>query len=38
MLILGFKEGHDGAVAAIEDGRLLFSLEAEKDSFPGTTG
>lgn len=34
MLILSFKEGHDGAVAAIEDGRLLFSLEAEKDSFP----
>lgn len=34
MLILGFKEGHDGAIAAIEDGRLLFSLEAEKDSFP----
>ncbi|WP_405749606.1 proline dehydrogenase [Streptomyces sp. NBC_01411] len=34
MLVLGFKEGHDGAIAAIEDGRLLFSLEAEKDSFP----
>ncbi|QER90438.1 carbamoyltransferase C-terminal domain-containing protein [Streptomyces tendae] len=34
MLILSFKEGHDGAVSAIEDGRLLFSLEAEKDSFP----
>ncbi|WP_329570519.1 carbamoyltransferase C-terminal domain-containing protein [Kitasatospora sp. NBC_01266] len=34
MLILGFKEGHDGAIAAIDDGRLLFSLEAEKDSFP----
>ncbi|OZM71762.1 proline dehydrogenase [Amycolatopsis antarctica] len=34
MLILGFKEGHDGAVVAIEDGRLLFSMEAEKDSFP----
>lgn len=34
MLILSFKEGHDGAVVAVEDGRLLFSLEAEKDSFP----
>ncbi len=34
MLILSFKEGHDGAVAAIEDGNLLFSLEAEKDSYP----
>ncbi|GAA5198344.1 nodulation protein U [Rugosimonospora acidiphila] len=34
MLILSFKEGHDGGIAAIEDGRLLFSLEAEKDSFP----
>ncbi|MGV9311911.1 carbamoyltransferase C-terminal domain-containing protein [Streptomyces sp. NPDC003691] len=33
MLILSFKEGHDGAIAAVEDGRLLFSLEAEKDSF-----
>ncbi|QWF83907.1 carbamoyltransferase C-terminal domain-containing protein [Amycolatopsis sp. CA-230715] len=34
MLILSFKEGHDSAVAAIEDGRLLFVLESEKDSFP----
>ena len=34
MLILSFKEGHDGAIVAIEDGELLFSLEAEKDSFP----
>ncbi|WP_338925275.1 proline dehydrogenase [Mycetohabitans endofungorum] len=33
MLILSFKPGHDGAVAAIEDGNLLFSFEAEKDSF-----
>ena len=38
MLILSFKEGHDGTVAAIEDGRLLFSLEAEKDSFPRYSG
>jgi hydroxymethyl cephem carbamoyltransferase len=34
MLILSFKEGHDGAVVAIEDGKLLFALEAEKDSYP----
>ncbi|MFC9862544.1 MULTISPECIES: carbamoyltransferase C-terminal domain-containing protein [unclassified Streptomyces] len=33
MLILSLKEGHDGAIAAVEDGKLLFSLEAEKDSF-----
>jgi hydroxymethyl cephem carbamoyltransferase len=26
------KPGHDGAVAAVEDGNLLFSLEGEKDS------
>lgn len=32
MLILSFKPGHDGTIAAIEDGKLLFSLEAEKDS------
>lgn len=34
MLILAMKEGHDGGVVAIEDGRLLFALEAEKDNFP----
>jgi hydroxymethyl cephem carbamoyltransferase len=34
MLILSLKGGHDGTLAAIDDGRLLFSLEAEKDSFP----
>lgn len=33
MLIIAMKPGHDGTVAAIEDGRLLCSLEAEKDSF-----
>ncbi|MGN9908682.1 carbamoyltransferase C-terminal domain-containing protein [Phytohabitans sp. LJ34] len=32
MLILSFKEGHDGTIAAIDNGALLFSLEAEKDS------
>lgn len=34
MLILSVKEGHDGGIAAIEDGRLLFALEAEKDNYP----
>lgn len=33
MRILGMKPGHDGAVALIEDGNLVFSLEGEKDSF-----
>jgi hydroxymethyl cephem carbamoyltransferase len=32
-LIVAMKPGHDGTITAIEDGRLLFSLEAEKDSF-----
>ena len=32
MLVLAVKPGHDGSVAAVEDGRLLFSLEGEKDS------
>ncbi|MFD7898241.1 carbamoyltransferase N-terminal domain-containing protein [Streptomyces sp. NPDC059743] len=30
MLICGIKASHDGAVAVIEDGRLLFSVEIEK--------
>jgi len=30
MRICGIKFGHDGAVAVIEDGRLLFSVELEK--------
>lgn len=34
MLILSLKGGHDGTLAAIDNGKLLFSLEAEKDSFP----
>ena len=34
MLILGLKEGHDGGIVAIEDGKLLFALEAEKDNYP----
>jgi hydroxymethyl cephem carbamoyltransferase len=33
MLIVAMKPGHDGTITAIEDGRLLYSLEAEKDSF-----
>ncbi|AXB41655.1 3'-hydroxymethylcephem-O-carbamoyltransferase [Amycolatopsis albispora] len=34
MLIVAFKPGHDGAVAAIGDRRLRYSLESEKDSRP----
>ena len=34
MRILGLNPGHDGAAALLEDGRLAWSLEAEKDSFP----
>ncbi|MGW2105793.1 carbamoyltransferase N-terminal domain-containing protein [Streptomyces sp. NPDC001948] len=30
MLICGVKASHDGGVAVIEDGRLLFSVETEK--------
>ena len=33
MLVLGLNPGHDGAMAAVKDGKLLFSLEAEKNSF-----
>lgn len=33
MLTLSFKPGHDGTIAAVENNKLLFSLEAEKDSF-----
>ncbi len=33
MLILAIKPDHDGAVAAVEDRKLLFSLESEKDTF-----
>ncbi|MCC0178536.1 proline dehydrogenase [Waterburya agarophytonicola K14] len=32
--ILALKPGHDGQITAIKNGSLLFSLEAEKDSFP----
>jgi carbamoyltransferase len=30
MLILGLKLTHDGGLAAIENGHLLFCIEAEK--------
>lgn len=32
MRILSYNPGHDGAVALLEDARLVISLEAEKDS------
>lgn len=32
MKILAFNPGHDGAVAYLKNGRLVFSIEAEKDS------
>lgn len=32
MRIFAYKPGHDGHVAMVEDGRLAFSIEAEKDS------
>lgn len=32
MKILAINPGHDGAVALLDDGKLVFSLEAEKDS------
>lgn len=32
MRVLAYNPGHDGAVAFIEDGRLSFSIEAEKGS------
>ncbi len=31
--ILGIKPGHDGAVALVVDGELIYSFEGEKDSF-----
>lgn len=33
MRILAMKPGHDGHVAYIDDGKLIFSYEAEKDSW-----
>ena len=34
MHILSYKPGHDGHVAHLADGELVYSLEAEKDSGP----
>ena len=33
MKILSVKPGHDGAIAWLEDGELVFSLEGEKSGF-----
>jgi hypothetical protein len=32
MNILSYNPGHDGAIAFLQDGRLMMSIEAEKDS------
>lgn len=32
MDIISYNPGHDGAVCLIRNGRLVFSVEAEKDS------
>jgi hydroxymethyl cephem carbamoyltransferase len=32
MLVMGMKPAHDGAVAVLQDRKLIFSLESEKDS------
>jgi hydroxymethyl cephem carbamoyltransferase len=34
MRILSFKPGHDGHIAYLDNGKLVFSLESEKDSWP----
>jgi hydroxymethyl cephem carbamoyltransferase len=34
MLTLAMKPGHDGSIAVVEDGRLVWCLESEKDTFP----
>lgn len=34
MLTMAIKPGHDGAIAVVEDNRLLMCLESEKDTFP----
>ncbi|MCA1298585.1 carbamoyltransferase C-terminal domain-containing protein [Stappia indica] len=31
---MSFKPGHDGHICLVENGRLVFSMEAEKDSWP----
>jgi hydroxymethyl cephem carbamoyltransferase len=37
MLTMAIKPGHDGSIAVVEDGRLLWCLESEKDTFPRYT-
>jgi hydroxymethyl cephem carbamoyltransferase len=37
VLTLAIKPGHDGSIAVVEDNRLLWCLESEKDSFPRYT-
>lgn len=37
MLVMAMKPGHDGSIAVIEDGRLSWCLESEKDTFPRYT-
>ena len=32
MKILSYNPGHDGAIAFLQDSRLIFSIESEKDS------
>lgn len=32
MIVLSYNPGHDGGIACLEDGQLLVSLEAEKNS------
>jgi hydroxymethyl cephem carbamoyltransferase len=34
VLVIAMKPGHDGALAAVEDHSLLYSIESEKDSWP----
>ena len=34
MKIISYKPGHDGTVACVDQGKLVFSIEAEKDSWP----
>ena len=34
MLVAAVNPSHDGAIAVLQDGRLIVSLESEKDSFP----
>ena len=35
---MAINPGHDGAIAVVGDGKLLYSLESEKDSFPAIRG